>query len=62
MIFNCIGCGVSISSNRKNCPYCKIDNIEHIEVLTGIAPKTETTQWRDRVKGSILSYVLRKPA
>jgi hypothetical protein len=59
MIFNCLGCGISISTNKNNCPYCKTDNIEAIEMITGVRKKDEKEQWRDRVKGSILSYVLR---
>ncbi len=59
MIFNCLGCGVSVSSHKYKCPYCKSDNAEAIEMLTGIRKKDDKLQWRDRVKGTILSYVLR---
>jgi hypothetical protein len=57
MIFNCIGCGISISTKKNSCPYCKNNNAENIEMLTGVAPRQEKTQWRERVKGTILSYV-----
>lgn len=57
MIFNCLGCGISISSHRFNCPYCKHDNSETIEMLTGVVKRDEKAQWRERVKGTILSYV-----
>jgi len=59
MIFNCLGCGVSISSNRHNCPYCKKDNADSVEMLTGKVAVQDKTQWRERIKGTILSYVLR---
>lgn len=59
MIFNCLGCGTSISTKREKCPYCKVNNIEAIEVLTGIASKPAQTEWKERIKGTILSYVLR---
>jgi hypothetical protein len=59
MIFNCLGCGISISTNRLRCPYCKKENAETIEILTGVVKKPETTEWRERVKGTILSYVHR---
>lgn len=59
MIFNCLGCGTSVSTNRLKCPYCKTNNAEVVEVLTGIAPKVERDQWRERVKGTIFSYVHR---
>jgi hypothetical protein len=59
MIFNCLNCGISISSKRNACPYCKKDNIEAIEMLAGTRKKEDREQWRERIKGSILSYVLR---
>jgi ABC-type ATPase with predicted acetyltransferase domain len=60
MIFNCENCGISISTNRITCPFCKKNNSECIEMLTGTAPKNEKALWKERVKGSILSYVLRQ--
>jgi hypothetical protein len=59
MIINCLGCGISVSTNRFTCPYCKKDNAEAIEMLTGVVKKVDKAQWRERVKGTILSYVLR---
>ena len=59
MIFNCLGCGISVSTNKVMCPYCKADNAEAIEMLTGVVKKDDKAQWRERVKGTILSYVLR---
>jgi ABC-type ATPase with predicted acetyltransferase domain len=59
MIFNCLNCGISISTNKNNCPYCKTDNVEAIEMLMGTGKKEDKELWRERVKGSILSYVLR---
>lgn len=35
MIFNCINCGVSISSKRLNCTYCRASNAEIVEVMEG---------------------------
>jgi hypothetical protein len=57
MIFNCLNCGISVSTNRYKCPYCKHDNAEAIEMLTGIVKKEDKSQWRERVRGTILSYV-----
>ena len=59
MIFNCLGCGISVSTNKVMCPYCKMDNVEAIEMLTGVVRKDDKAEWRERVKGTILSYVLR---
>ncbi len=58
MIFNCENCGISISSKRIYCPHCKKNNSELIEIITGVTPKHEKTQWRERIKGTILSHVL----
>lgn len=35
MIFNCTNCGISISSRRMNCTYCRASNAEIIEVMEG---------------------------
>jgi RNA polymerase subunit RPABC4/transcription elongation factor Spt4 len=59
MIFNCLNCGLSVSTQRSRCPYCKKDNSETIEMLTGIIRRPEKAEWRDKVKGTILSYVHR---
>lgn len=59
MVFNCLGCGISVSTKQKQCPYCKINNTESIEMLTGTASKPEKIEWREKVKGTILSYVQR---
>jgi len=59
MIFNCLNCGISISSNKNMCPYCKKDNAEAVEMLMGVRKKEDHDQWREKIKGSILSYVLR---
>lgn len=57
MIFNCLGCGISVSTNKVSCPYCRCDNAETIEMLTGVVKRDDKAQWRERVKGTILSYV-----
>ena len=35
MIFNCTNCGISISSKRVNCLYCRTSNAEIIEMMVG---------------------------
>lgn len=60
MIFNCENCGIAISTNKISCPYCKKNNSAYVEMLTGVVPKMEKAQWKERVKGTILSYVLRE--
>lgn len=59
MIFNCPGCGIAISTNRNRCPYCKADNIECIEIITGVVRKNDKNEWRERMKGTIFSLVHR---
>lgn len=59
MIFNCLGCGVSVSTKREKCPYCKVNNVEAIEILTGVVSQPTKAEWRERIKGTILSYVHR---
>jgi hypothetical protein len=63
MIFNCTNCGISVSSKRENCPYCRISNVEVIEMILGRAHgdirTKERLQLREKVKGTIFSYVLR---
>lgn len=59
MIFNCLGCGISVSTQKNNCPYCKNDNSDAIEMLTGRPHKKEKNEWREKMKGTILSTVLR---
>lgn len=59
MIFNCLGCGVSISTNKNRCPYCKADNADCIEMLTGIRRKSEKAELKERMKGTILALVHR---
>jgi hypothetical protein len=44
------------------CPYCKANNSEFIEIMTGAArkrPDKMPAELRERVKGTILSYVHR---
>lgn len=58
MIFNCLGCGVSVSTHKISCPYCKTDNTESIEMLTGVKlHPDEKNMWKERIKGTILSHV-----
>lgn len=59
MIFNCLGCGISVSTHKAKCPYCKIDNTECIEMLTGVVSRPEKDDWREKMKGTILSLVHR---
>lgn len=59
MIFNCLNCGVSISTKKENCPHCKTSNIEALEHITGKSRKKSYLAWKDRVKGSILTLVAR---
>lgn len=60
MIFNCLGCGISISTKKEKCLYCKHNNAEAIEVLTGVVSSSpEKTEWKERMKGTILSLVHR---
>jgi hypothetical protein len=59
MIFNCLNCGVSISSRTECCPHCKASIMETLEHLTGRSGKKEYLAWKDRVKGSILAMVAR---
>jgi adenine-specific DNA methylase len=59
MIFNCLNCGVSISSRKENCPHCRISNHEAREHLSGKSKKPDYLAWKQRVKGSILTLVTR---
>lgn len=59
MIFNCLNCGVSISSRKENCPHCKISNLEAMEHLSGKSRKKDYLDWKERIKGSILTLVTR---
>lgn len=59
MIFNCTHCGISISTKRVHCPYCKADNLEMIELMSGVKSSKEKLQLNEKVKGTILSFVLR---
>jgi hypothetical protein len=62
MIFNCLQCGTSISTKHEHCIYCKANNTEIIQVLTGKNKLTlgrEKLDLREKLKGTILSYVLR---
>ncbi len=63
MIFNCINCGVSISSKRMNCTYCRASNAEIVEVMEGRQHASinnkEKLQLKERAKGTIFSFVLR---
>jgi len=59
MIFNCLNCGVSISSRNEHCPHCKISNLEALDHLTGKSKKREYLAWKEKVKGSILTMVAR---
>lgn len=61
MIFNCLNCGISISTKCERCAYCRTDNSEIIGTLTGIKKSPQTSEnitWREKFKGTILSYVL----
>ncbi len=63
MIFNCTNCGISVSSKKVNCTYCRASNAEIIEMMEGrshasINPK-EKLQLKERNKGTIFSFVLR---
>ena len=62
MIFNCIHCGISISTKKMHCPYCKTDNAEIINMFTdrrqaGLQKESAITH--EKLKGTILSFVLR---
>lgn len=35
MIFNCTNCGISVSSKKVNCTYCRASNAEIIEMMEG---------------------------
>lgn len=59
MIFNCLNCGISISTRNENCPHCKIGIMETLEHLTGKSKKKDYLAWKERVKGSILAMVAR---
>lgn len=59
MIFNCTGCGISISTQRDKCPYCKTDNAKCIEMITGIKKVTEKMELKEKLKGTIFSFVHR---
>lgn len=63
MIFNCTSCGISVSSKKVNCTYCRASNAEIIEMMEGrqhasITSK-EKLQLKERNKGTIFSFVLR---
>ena len=61
MIFNCLNCGLSISTKRETCVYCKTKNSEIIQTFTR-APKplkSEKHQVKTKFPGTILSFVLR---
>jgi uncharacterized OB-fold protein len=63
MIFNCTNCGISVSTKRANCTYCRASNIEIIEMMEGRAHASinakEKMQLKERNKGTIFSLVLR---
>lgn len=59
MIFNCLNCGVSISSRHENCPHCRISNLEAMDHLSGKSKKNDYLAWKERIKGSILTLVTR---
>jgi hypothetical protein len=59
MIFNCKGCGISVSTHRNKCIYCKSDNTEYIELITGIKANKENVNIGEKIKGSIFSFVHR---
>lgn len=59
MIFNCLNCGVSISSRNDNCPHCRTSNLEAMDHLAGRTKKIEYLAWKARIKGSILTMVTR---
>jgi len=63
MIFNCTNCGISISSKKVNCTYCRSSNAEMIEMMEGRQHTSinskEKMQLRERAKGTIFSFVLR---
>lgn len=63
MIFNCTNCGISVSSKKVNCTYCRASNAEIIEMMEGRSHATinskEKLQLKERNKGTIFSFVLR---
>lgn len=59
MIFNCLNCGVSISTHKENCPHCKISTMEALDHLNGKTQKKDYLLWKDKIKGSILTFVTR---
>jgi heterodisulfide reductase subunit C len=59
MIFNCFHCGISVSSNRENCPHCKANNYESIQIIAGLSKKKEQKALKEKIKGSIMAFVLR---
>lgn len=65
MLFNCIQCGKMISSRKEVCPYCNKDVSAVAEELlkTQKAPflqkKTQTKQFKEKHKGTILSFMIR---
>jgi len=59
MIFNCLNCGVSISSHQKTCPYCHKNNMPLIDMMKDEKKQTEENQWKLKTRGTILSFVHR---
>jgi len=63
MIFNCTNCGISISSKKVNCTYCRASNAEIIEMMEGRTRNPinlkEKLQLKEKAKGTIFSFVLR---
>ncbi len=59
MIFNCLNCGVSISSRQENCTHCRISNQESLQYLTGQVKHREVVAWKEKVRGTIFSFVTR---
>ena len=59
MIFNCLNCGVSISSNQKTCPYCRQNNAQIIDMMKDDKIQTEENNWKLKTRGTILSFVHR---
>lgn len=63
MIFNCTNCGISVSSKKVNCTYCRASNAEIIEMMEGrqhvSINSKEKLQLKERTKGTIFSFVLR---
>ncbi|KKQ68040.1 MAG: hypothetical protein US89_C0011G0021 [Candidatus Peregrinibacteria bacterium GW2011_GWF2_38_29] len=61
MIVNCLNCGKSVSSNMRNCPYCKWECEEALlrEMTASVVQQNYKEILKNKLKGAILGVMLR---